>query len=587
MKNKDSKTKKSDESEELKPKYPKPKIILIDLPDDVFNSLRSESFNVSAGTFGIPYKVKPQKNYLPMSIEFDLPNHTEQEIIIIDLDPSTILEAPKNEVKLYDGQKCWWGNCENGIIDFSPLIKSIHRNDFDRILKHGGIFVIFANSRNTSTFLYGSEDDINVKDKDCDNWSFLSVLGSYNLNIKYDSGKEITIYDRSHPLCRFLKRHFQNAYYNATFTVSSIFEERWIPLMFNKYGECVGGLIKPNDDKGWILILPQISKTSELILGLVLELLPELSPNLFPYSEKGKWINKDEYALGSILKLKAKKNKMIQESKKKIEEINKKISDERESHDFIYRIITGTGDDLVDDVEECLRFIGFKDVRNVDKEIEEDEDKHRKQEDLQVCDKSPSLLVEVKGLTGYPAEDDIMQVSKYVSRRMKEWNRTDVRGVSIINHFRNIPALERDNAFTEPQIKDAEYNDITILTTWDLFLLIKGVIEWKWDPKTIQDLFYKKGKMQRFPTHYKPIGKIVKHWGKAGAIGIELTEKLHIGQRIGYVLDNGFLEEDVSSLQVDNRDVEKASSGKLAGVKTVYSKDILKEGTIVYKIDNG
>jgi hypothetical protein len=54
-----------------------------------------------------------------------------------------------------------------------------------------------------------------------------------------------------------------------------------------------------------------------------------------------------------------------------------------------------------------------------------------KQEDLQILDASPTLLVEVKGLAGFPREDDTLQVVKYIPRRMKEWDGTDVAGENM------------------------------------------------------------------------------------------------------------------------------------------------------------
>lgn len=166
---------------------------------------------------------------------------------------------------------------------------------------------------------------------------------------------------------------------------------------------------------------------------------------------------------------------------------------------------------------------------------------------------------------------------------MKEWKKTDVRGVSIINHQRNIPAFERENlnAFSNQQVKDAENHDITLLTTRDLFLLIKGMIKWGWKPNVIFELFYKSGRMSKLPTNYTPIGEVANFWEKTSVVGLKITEnRLHKGDRIGYVTPNGYFEEDIISIQVNNKDVEEANAGQSAGVKTVYSKEQLRNGTI-------
>ncbi|MCK4736563.1 MAG: hypothetical protein KAT65_29185, partial [Methanophagales archaeon] len=56
-------TDKEKPSKKDHPEYQKPKILLIDLPDSVLDSVRSAGFNASAGTFGSPYKVELRDGY--------------------------------------------------------------------------------------------------------------------------------------------------------------------------------------------------------------------------------------------------------------------------------------------------------------------------------------------------------------------------------------------------------------------------------------------------------------------------------------------------------------------------------------------
>ncbi len=352
--------------------------------------------------------------------------------------------------------------------------------------------------------------------------------------------------------------------------------------------DIVGGIITDNSKGGRILILPNVLKKAKLINKLFYEFLPELSPHLFPDFEGFRWIRRDKYELDSVLSYKKDKVNVELEAKKKIKDIDEKIDKERKKFNFLYGIITKSGRELVKDVKFCLEFIGFNKVIDIDKE-NENKDVIMKQEDLQVNDVSPILLIEVKGLSGTSRESDTFQVVKYINRRMKKMNRTDIRGVSIINHQKNIPTLQRDNenVFTDQQIEDAKSNDCTILTTWDLFLLIRGMIKRKWKRKVIRELFYKSGRMPRIPSHYKYIGKVVNYWVQKKAVGIEILEnKLHQGDRISYIIPEGYLEEDVLSLQFDKRNVEEVSLNQLAGIKTVFSKNELKKGTLVYKVNN-
>jgi hypothetical protein len=575
-------------SEEFTPKYKKPKILLIDLPEEVIERVRSAGFNASAGTFGSPYKVTKRDGYLPVIPKADLPNYSEQEIIFIDLTPPETLDNPVGEKLTSDGELDWWAKCSRGEIDPRPRVMSMVSDDFDRIFQHGGLFVIFAQPRLLQNLVFARvEDPYGLVEKTTikyDNWSFLSILS--RLNVEADYGKEIHMidYDSDFQLFGLLRKLIGDFNYNATFPYLEK-ENWWVPILNNKYKRNVGGLIYQKDSLGRILILPQTSKKVEVVVALLQGVLQDTSPHLFPDVEGARWVERPEYELDSILEYKSKKEAVKQRAKLELEEIDRKIAEKREKLGFLHGILTKTGEDLVSDVKLALEFIGFDKIADVDEEIKSNGSSASKQEDLQIHDRTPKLLVEVKGISGYPKESDTSQVDKYVTRRMREWDVTNVRGVSIINHQRNLPALERDNVhvFSEAQVKDAEDRYITLISTWDLYLLIRGMMKWGWDPKAIQDLFYASGRMTRIPAIYKPLGKIEKRFPEKGVVGIEISENLCNGDRISYIIQEGYLEEDVSSIQVNNQDVDKAIPGQKVGIKTEYS-DKLSEGMDVYKV---
>ena len=131
-----------------------------------------------------------------------------------------------------------------------------------------------------------------------------------------------------------------------------------------------------------------------------------------------------DYELDSILKYKNEKVKVQEKAEKDLVSLDEKIDEERESLGFLHGILTKTGDELVEDVKKCLEFIGFQKIIDVDNEIGETKPK---QEDLQILERSPSLLLEIKGISGLPNEEKVLQVVKYIPRRMREWGRTDKR----------------------------------------------------------------------------------------------------------------------------------------------------------------
>jgi hypothetical protein len=165
------------------PRYQKPQILLVDMDSKVEAALKAEGYTVESGSFGAPYKVKKSDNRVPIIVEANLPNYTEQEIVIVDLIAHKILDEPKGEKQTSEGTNDWWVTCNQGIVDPRPRSMAAVQDSFDNILKHGGVFIIFAASRYMQDIKYAHysmtyRELIPVSDIDYDNWSFLSVLSA-------------------------------------------------------------------------------------------------------------------------------------------------------------------------------------------------------------------------------------------------------------------------------------------------------------------------------------------------------------------------------------------------------------------------
>ncbi|MBR9677944.1 MAG: translation elongation factor-like protein [Nanoarchaeota archaeon] len=61
----------------------------------------------------------------------------------------------------------------------------------------------------------------------------------------------------------------------------------------------------------------------------------------------------------------------------------------------------------------------------------------------------------------------------------------------------------------------------------------------------------------------KKVGKITHYFDKIGVAIVELNTVLKVGDRIGI----GDLEQDVSSMQIDNKAIKKAGKGQSIGLK--------------------
>jgi hypothetical protein len=218
-------------------KYHKPKILLIDLPSELTNKLKSSGFNVSAGTFGSPYKVEVSDEYQPVIPNPNLPNFSEQEIIIIDLTLPQILDVPKGKKVRSEGETDWWAKCSLGFIDPRPYVMSWVQEAFNRILAHDGLFVVFAQPRLYQS-IYSGKMQLNQLQTeeyvDTDNWSFLSILSNL-VEIKEDYGTEIFLQEQRLKEFYFIKETLKDAQFTATIKFKYHYANDFKTILKNKY----------------------------------------------------------------------------------------------------------------------------------------------------------------------------------------------------------------------------------------------------------------------------------------------------------------------------------------------------------------
>lgn len=569
--------------------YPKPKVILIDLENDCNEKLNKAGYNVSTGSFGKAYKVTKIDKYDFIYADYELPNLREQEIVVIDLQQNQLLdEIPKHKVTR-DSDIDVKIRLLNGFVDPRPLTMLLHKQDFGVIWSNGGIFIVFAEpflkqeiysaeKNSWKEWQLKSELEINI-------WSFLPFFEKEMIIINDSSGDELFNAEKPNHWTPILTKYLKNAHYAATIHKSFRFNGELLPILFNKYKEPIGCILATNTNS-FMVILPHLRNKGELLVELFSSLLPEIKPELFPFNEGNKWINRSEYEFNEVKIIKSEIEKIVDEKEKQIFLLNQKIESIKEKHSFLFKILTETGEGLVEAIEAVLSLLDFKSVKNIDKEIESKSKGLPKQEDLQILDSEQSLLVEIKGIIGLPREEDTFQIVKYITRRMKEWGKTTVRGLVIVNHQKNIPALDREfNPFTEQQINDAKHNDFGLITTWTLFLLIKGMFKHNWDKEIIRRKFYNSGLIDRIPEHYVLVGSIENFWEHHNVVGLKIeAESIKIGDRIGYVLGNDYLEEEIKSMQVEKVERIEATIGELVGIKTIFNKDELKKKINVYKL---
>lgn len=79
----------------------------------------------------------------------------------------------------------------------------------------------------------------------------------------------------------------------------------------------------------------------------------------------------------------------------------------------------------------------------------------------------------------------------------------------------------------------------------------------------------------------KLIGKVTHFFSKINVAGIQLSDTLKVGEKISIVGATTNFEENIDSMQIDNKSVVEAKAGDLIGIKV---KDKTRVGDDVYLI---
>jgi hypothetical protein len=414
------------------------------------------------------------------------------------------------------------------------------------------------------------------------------------LKLENDCGTEVAIESMPDPLStleQLLEEHCDSVEFEVS--MESFYESNvaktsgpvFGPLMRNKFGAIVGGLIAPLDGKGMMLLLPQFKRKADLAVGLVSDVLTITHPFLFPDHEGSRWVHQKAYDHPSVLRLEDERTEIQRKADELKDEISSRIKSECDRLGFMHGLLTHSGDALTQDVIDALRCIGFQQVVDVDEHLGASVNK---EEDIWITGRAPELLVEVKGLGRLPTEADCQQVTKYLNRRKSAWKTTEIQGVFLVNHQLGMPPLERENqgAFTLTQIGDARSDLVALMTTWHLFRLIRGMERWSWLPENVQDTFYSPGRSGLVPSHWKQVGVVSHFWAQAGAFRIEVvgSDSVGIGDTLGYAFSDRFEQEIITSLQISGKSVNEVLPGHVAGCKTNLPRSDLPNNTPVYKV---
>jgi hypothetical protein len=572
--------------EAYSPTHQKPKIILLDLPVSTVGELQQQGLNAVAGTLGTPYKVQRGSGYVRLECSGRYPNYTEQEIVVVDLEVPEPVNDPPQSDPLPETEPQWWAHAGSGIVDPRPKAMEWLQEHSKRIYESGGAFIAFATPRQLVKFHFGRVRYRELELKDCrdfDPWGLLPE--TWAVNTSFDVGTEVTPISVRSELRRLLTDWLGRIEFSCTMSVPRREEDSWEVIATNKYGAPIGLLSVNVKNRGMVLLLPQMADKDKFIARLFKDVLPHLAPHLFPDFEGAKWVHRQEYENPAVLKLEQQKRALLEEMQQKVATLEAAISSAAAQEKWLQDLLTENDDSLVAAVRQSLVALGFTGVVDVDPE--RDAKGQLRREDLQIRDRSPLLVVDIKGVGGYPADEECQQAHKHATLCMKSLNRTDVQSLTVINHQRNIPPLERENRmpFRQEILDYADEIEMGLLTTWDLWRLVRSFHRHGWLPDQVKPIFYRKGRIEPIPEHYEYAGDIVKVWPERETFGVVLQAKeMKVGEKISFELPTEFIEHQVSSLQVDGKSASQAAMTNNTGIQLEGGLPKLKEGTRVFRV---
>lgn len=457
----------------------RPRICLVDLKTGYAQALQSRGFNCYAGTLGPLVKVPNDSPGLshPCLLNNNFPvNLHEYDIVIVDLqnsETSPYLQEHHKHAQVKGRQSLHFlSPFPETIFDPRPYSAGLLELRIRPVVEKESILIVFAAPNEKviySPVIVTPIDDERLPIEEHSLYEFYTDLPDWE-NV---TGKDMAVVPNElTDVTALLHKHMHDTLYKIVFhhpkqrgAVGWVKNKNFHPLLIAAPEKTVSFMWKRGPN--YSFFFPKIKRKQEFLIELLETILPKMLPNLFPYSTKFAWTKDHAYRLPNEENLAKRKDEIHIEYQEKLSEIDARLAANYQRYGFLHDLLTGSGPGLVKTVKEFLRWLGFKDVINVDKT-----NPALQEEDLRVEMEKGLLVIEVKGIGSTSTDSECAQISKIRHRRSKERGKFDVSALYCVNHQRFLPPENRQNPpFNTTQIKDALNDDRGLITTYDLFKL--------------------------------------------------------------------------------------------------------------------
>jgi hypothetical protein len=571
----------------------KPKICLFDIDEKISVRIKQKGYNVTQASLGTSYENITYRNR--NDAKFCLLNHSippnthEYDIFVVDLKdkPGIPYDEQSNIREFVKGRETYYFQCAYPQTVFDPRPYSAY------LLGEGfiqtketkeSILIVFASKVDEQKYVTVVETDSYSGPKYQEKYSNYSFLKNFPIK-KSRPGNEIAVLSIPQDLKNLLEKNLSKFHYEVVFNHPTVWDNKsnqnvernnFLPLMKNNIEEIVS-FVEARDST-LLFVFPQLKEKDEILIPLFENILPDIRPEVFPYSTKFLWINHEDYWLPNSRSLLKKKEELEAEYEKKKADIDKEIEDNKNRYSFLHELIKETDEKLVFAVKTFLEWLGFESVKIMD----QDKPGYR-EEDLQVELDKGLLVIEVKGIGGTSKDSECGQISKIKHRREKERQKFDVFALYIVNHERYLPPKERKNPpFSHHQIKDAESDERGLLTTWELFKLYDYIEEGIISKSEARESILKKGLVSFVPSKTVLVGEVNETFHCDYIIILQLKDcRLKTGDKLIISCDDMYKSAIIQNLQENDLNVDEAC-GCEVGIK--LNVPVRKKSKIYLKV---
>ncbi len=568
-------------------------VCCIDVQQDCLDYLKGLGLHVYEGSLGsvfnLDWKNMRSHTEVPVLADYSFPrNLQEYHVFIHDMNYANEKEYKIDEHDLYKNLERAhqsYLECRRPITlyDLRPFGAHVFKEKIQALGdKKKNIFITFAYSSHSVEY-YSNEVGWHMPENEgsfTNNEAWLTAYGydQYGTRVQLVNDKKLSY--------ELFKEHLDNTEYYRVFQQPNIWkdnkqcpDENFMTLLNNENGECVSYVYFSSNSERIEFVLPQVSDKLRLLKALFENVLFRFFTEFFPDIESGQWIHDIVYELPNETSIREK----IEAKKQAYEDELKKLNEEAEnikvSNKYLKDLLSASGDELVNAVKSFLEYLGFENVIDKDKTVEEG---GIKEEDLTFDYKGTSVLMEVKGINGTSSDSECSQIDKVVLRRIRKHNRANFHGVYVVNNQRNIEPLQREvPPFNETKITDAENQMRTMAYTAQFFALYFDIENGYVRKEDVRECFFKPGLLS-VHDNLISLGVPPKFFAKRTVLCFHLKDVLIRKGDLVFYFDElqRMVGAEVMDIQIDGKSIESATTGD---VSIKVSKAFPRSGEVFVK----